>query len=142
MKSSLKYLPSVLLILLFAYAAVSKLASFNDFRLQLYRQPISHEVSAMLVYAIPATEMIVIILLSFKKVMLHGLYLSLSLLSVFSLYISLVLLHFWSRVPCSCGGILNHMSWSVHLVFNLAFIVLNLIAIHIHLKERRPVTGD
>jgi len=142
MKPFLRSLPVALLILLFVYAATTKLTSFAEFKIQLYRQTIPHEVAAILAFVIPATELAAVALLFFGKTMLKGLYLSLSLLSVFSLYITLVVLHFWSRVPCPCGGILGHMTWTVHLAFNLLFIAVNLIAIHIQIRERRAVTSQ
>jgi putative oxidoreductase len=142
MKEFLRSLPAALLILLFVYAVASKLADFAIFRIQLNRQTIPRGIAPILVYALPAGELAAVALLLFQRTALKGLYLSLLLLSIFTLYIALVVLHFWSRVPCPCGGILTHMSWTVHLAFNLLFIAINLIAIHIQLKERRAVTSE
>jgi hypothetical protein len=51
-----------------------------------------------------------------------GLYLSFALMTLFSVYI-LVITNYSSNVPCSCGGILEKMTWNQHLIFNLAFLV-------------------
>ena len=142
MKSYLKSLPAALLILLFVYAAASKLSGFAEFRIQLYRQTFPHGLADILLYAIPAAELTAVGLILFDRTALKGLFLSLLLLAAFTVYISLVLLRYRGRVPCSCGGVLGHMSWPVHLVFNLFFIAVNLIAIGIQLKERRPVTSQ
>jgi putative oxidoreductase len=140
MRTFLKSLPSAMLVLLFVYAATSKLMSIGEFRIQLHRQPFPPGVSDALLYLLPASEIVAAILLLFMRTSFAGLQLSLALLILFTGYVTLVLLHFWSKVPCACGGILNHMTWRTHLVFNCCFIAINIIAIKIHLKERRPVT--
>jgi putative oxidoreductase len=140
MGTFLKSLPSALLILLFVYAATSKLADFGGFRSQLSRQPFPSGVSDVLLYLLPAAEIIAALLLLSRRTSFAGLQLSLGLLILFTGYVALVLLHFWSRVPCSCGGILSHMTWKVHLFFNGGFLIINLIALCLYFKERRPVT--
>ncbi|MCR8560428.1 hypothetical protein KXD93_22430 [Mucilaginibacter sp. BJC16-A38] len=140
MSTFLKSLPVSLLILLFVYAAASKLLNFGDFRGQLNSQVFSTADAGVLVYVLPAAELIVALLLLFPRTMAAGLQLSLALLVLFSGYIALALLHFWQHVPCPCGGILSRMPWPVHLALNLLFICLNITAIIIQQKERRAVT--
>ncbi|WP_143822157.1 MauE/DoxX family redox-associated membrane protein [Mucilaginibacter pedocola] len=118
-----------LLILLYAYAAISKLAEFDEFRGEMLNQNFPREATEALVYLVPASELLAIALLLFPRSESYGLWLSLALLMLFSGYIALVLLGFWDRVPCSCGGILRRMGWGTHLAFNLSFVCLNLIAI-------------
>jgi putative oxidoreductase len=144
MKTSARSIISVLLILLFIYAAVSKLLTFSEFRQQLYNQTFPHQVAGILLYLLPAAELITAALLCGTRSMLAGLAASAALLAAFTAYISLVMLHYWDRVPCSCGGILSHMSWTTHLIFNWVFLILNLIAIYLHLSERRsqPLLTD
>jgi putative oxidoreductase len=138
MRTFIRSLPSALLILLFCYAAGSKLMDFEDFRGQLYNQTFPHGMAGVLLYALPVTEIATVILLLFRRTSLAGLQLSLLLLLLFTGYIALVLLHFWDRVPCSCGGILSHMSWTAHLVFNCIFILITLAGIAFHLREENP----
>lgn len=137
MKPFLKALPSALLILLFIYAAGSKLLSFPAFRGQLYNQSFPHGLADVLVYALPALELLAVCLLLFRRTQMAGLLLSLYLMLVFTGYIALVLLHFWNRVPCSCGGILSHMGWGSHLAFNLVFTAIALAAIRIHITDQK-----
>lgn len=118
-----------LVILLFVYAAVSKLANFDLFRRQMLIQVFPLWLSAILVWAIPLAELIVAIMLLFSNTMLRGLYLSCLLMMVFTGYISLVLLHVFKKVPCSCGGILQNMSWETHLIFNAVFLILIIVTI-------------
>lgn len=119
-----------LLMLLWVYAAVSKLLAAAAFREQLYNQTFPHVLADGLYYALPFAELLAAGLLSFTRTQTAGRWLSLGLLSIFSGYIVLVLLHFWSRVPCSCGGILSHMGWQMHLFFNLFFIGLTIAALY------------
>jgi putative oxidoreductase len=129
MKNKLQTTAETLLILLFVYAAASKLIDFNHFRGELYNQTFPHAWAGILLYLLPATELAAAALIIYPKTTTCGLALSLWLLIVFTGYIVLVQAHFWSRVPCSCGGILSHLSWTVHLYFNLFFILVNGIAL-------------
>jgi len=133
-------LPLTLLLLLHTYAVASKLSAFTLFRIALSRQPVPHAFAGVLLYALPGMEIITVFLLLCSSTLYTGLRLSLGLLSIFTGYIALVLLHWWPRTPCPCGGLLEHLSWKAHLLFNSACIALNLIAIYLHLKERRPQT--
>lgn len=126
-----------LLIILFIYAALSKLLTFGDFRQQLYNQTFPHWLAGVLLHLLPAAEIATAALLSFKRTLVAGLLGSCILLAAFTGYISLVMLHYWDRIPCSCGGILNHMSWTTHLIFNWVFLILNLLAIYLHFSERK-----
>jgi putative oxidoreductase len=126
---------------LFVYAAVSKLADFDTFRGQLANQTFPHALAAILVYALPAAELLTAGLLLAQRTSLAGLWLSLGLLLAFTGYIALVKLHYWSRVPCSCGGILSHMGWTTHLLFNLFFILLTVLALGQKGKAENPRTG-
>jgi len=129
MKTIFRPLASFLLILLFVYAAVSKLLSPADFRGELYNQAFPHWLADLLLYTLIPAELLTVALLSFPRGQQAGLLFSASLLSLFSGYITLVLLRFWDRVPCSCGGILKHLTWGTHLVFNIFFLALSLGAL-------------
>ncbi len=142
MKSFIKILIPILLILLFTYAAASKLMDVDRFRSQLYLQPFSQRLADVLLYALPTIELIVALLLCFNRTRFAGLLLSTLLMAVFTAYISLVLLHYWGKVPCSCGGILQHMSWPVHLAFNWAFMIAGVTAIALHITERKHQQHD
>ncbi|MEJ8841491.1 MauE/DoxX family redox-associated membrane protein [Lacibacter sp. H375] len=119
---------SSLLILLFAYTAFSKLFDYRAFTQTLSESPLIHNGADTIAWLLPATELVVVLLLFFEQTRKAGLYASLVLLSVFTLYIGIMLL-FVKELPCSCGGVLNKMSWKEHLFFNAGFLVINLIAI-------------
>ncbi|MFB9844028.1 MauE/DoxX family redox-associated membrane protein [Mucilaginibacter ginsenosidivorans] len=120
---------AALLILLWAYAAVSKLLDFDQFRGELLNQAIPRETAYPLSWLLPLSELSAAALLLFPKTEYRGFLLSALLLTLFSGYIALVLLGFWERIPCSCGGVLRHLGWGPHLVFNLAFLALSLAGV-------------
>lgn len=137
MKALIKSSVPALLVLLFVYAAFSKLITFNDFRQQLYNQAFSHELAGFLLYFLIPAEIVTALLLCFHRTQFIGLLFSFGLLLAFTIYIALVMLHYWDRTPCSCGGILNQMGWTTHLIFNCLFLILNLVALYIRFSERR-----
>jgi putative oxidoreductase len=136
MKVALKTLAPALLILLFAYAAASKLADLTSFRQEMHNQNFPPEVASALVFFIPAAELLAICLLLREKWLTAGLMLSVALMTAFTGYIALVLAGYWSRVPCSCGGILKHMSWQAHFIFNLFFLALSAVALILRYKGK------
>lgn len=121
------YTCTSLLILLWAYAAVSKLSDFTQFRNQMLQQVFSSGTAEVLVYILPAIELLVAALLCFSQTRLFGLAASAMLLLTFSIYIALILSNVFGKIPCSCGGILSQLGWGQHLIFNLFFLALALI---------------
>src|SRR5690606_18655277 len=67
-------------------------------------------------------------LLCFRNTRLFGLYVSFALMSGFSIYIYLIL-NYSDFIPCSCGGVIENLGWTQHLIFNGIFTGLALIAI-------------
>lgn len=137
MRSFIKSAVPFLLIILFTYAAASKLIDVDRFRSQLYLQPFAHGLADVLLYILPAGELTLAGLLCFNRTRFIGLLLSTLLMAAFTAYISLILLHFWGKVPCSCGGILENMSWPVHLAFNWAFLLAGITAIALQLADNK-----
>lgn len=125
-----------ILILLWVYTALNKLIDLQEFRLQLNNQNFSKTTAALLLYLIPISELLAVLLLLFKKTISIGLTLSTILLTIFTAYIFLVLIGFYDKIPCSCGGVLKEMGWTAHLFFNLFFLSLNLIALKFQLQQQ------
>lgn len=123
-----------LLILLWVYSAASKLMNFKEFEVQLRLQTLPPGLKSILIYALPLTEVAAATLLFIPRYRQAGLYASFSLLTLFSIYIGLILIYVFGRVPCSCGGILSHLPWGIHLVFNLACLLITTIAIYLRRK--------
>lgn len=125
-----------LLVLLFVYTAFSKLLDLETFQGNMYNQRLPRWMAMLLIWGLPPAEIAVAGFLLFPRTQRMGLYLSLTLLSLYTVYIAAILLHFFPRIPCSCGGILRHMTWQQHFWFNLAFIFLTILALA--LDEKSP----
>jgi len=126
----------LLYVLLFVYAAVSKLMDFENFQVQLGQSPILSVYAMLLSWMVPLLELIIALLLIVPKLRNSGLFLAVSLMTMFSVYIYIIL-HYSSFVPCSCGGVLEKMTWDAHLVFNLIFMALGCLAFIINYKSIR-----
>lgn len=120
-----------LFILLFVYAALSKLQDFEKFRVELGKSPILNAFSAPVAILVPIIEIMISIMLVVKHFQYVAFYLSFSLMVIFSAYITSIL-KFSPYIPCSCGGILQNMTWTEHLIFNLGFVLLASIAVLIY----------
>ena len=124
-------------ILLFVYAAVSKLLDFENFQTQLGQSPLLSAFAGWVSWIVPVTEIILSILLLINGLRVVALFASYLLMVMFSVYI-FIILHYSEFVPCSCGGILEKMTWQQHLAFNLIFCFFAFIA----LKFSTDTTSD
>lgn len=123
-KSSWAEVCCALLVLLFVYAGLSKvipLWHFDQFRHDMNNQPFPKWFTGFLSYALPITELGIAVCLIPNRSRRVGLWLSAVFMSLFTLYAALILLHMFPYVPCGCGGIISHLSWSQHLIFNSIF---------------------
>lgn len=127
---------SVLFILLFVYAAISKLLDFENFQIQLGQSPMLSAYAGLLALVVPVFEIAIAVLLGFSKTRRLGLLSSFTLMVMFSVYIYIIL-QYASFVPCSCGGVLDKMGWQEHLIFNLVFVLLAFIALQLSNKKNQ-----
>ena len=124
-----------LFILLFVYAAISKFLVFDEFKIQIGQSPVLTAYAGWLVWIVPCIEIIISLMLVIPQYRLQGLYASFSLMVMFTAYI-VIILNFSDHVPCSCGGVLEKLGWTEHLIFNSAFIALAFIGILILSEEK------
>lgn len=124
----------LLYMLLFVYAAASKIFDFENFQIQLSQSPVLSAFSYWISRLVPLTELILAALLAIPRFRFKALFGSLILMTMFTAYIFIVL-HFSPFVPCSCGGILEKMSWNTHLIFNAVFILCAIPALLFHRKS-------
>lgn len=118
----------LLYVLLFVYAAVSKLLDFERFQVQLAQSPLLSAFALWVSPLVIGIELLIAFLLVFPRTRIVALFGALSLMTMFTAYI-FIILHYSSFVPCSCGGILEKMTWNAHLAFNIVFLFLALVAI-------------
>lgn len=131
MKKKLQILPIIIayfFVLLFCYAAVSKILDFENFQVQLAQSPLLSAFAGFISFAVIIGEFLIAALLCLKITRLIGLYLSFGLLVSFTVYIYLIL-NYSDFVPCSCGGILEKLGWTEHLIFNIICVLMALFSI-------------
>ena len=138
-KSNFIYLVTILHIVLFTYAAVSKILDFQNFQIQIGQSPLLSAFAQAVAYGVIIAEIAIVLMLLNPKFNWLGLYGSFLIMVMFTAYI-FILLNFSSFIPCSCGGILEKMSWNEHMFFNCAFVILSGIAIVLQ-SETRIVYG-
>ncbi|MNK11827.1 Methylamine utilization protein MauE [compost metagenome] len=119
---------AALLIILFVYAAISKLRTYKTFEAQLVKSPYVTDFAGLAAWALPLSELVVAVLLIASRTRLIGMYGAYLLMFLFTGYIYAIL-HYSYFVPCSCGGILSKMNWETHFVFNIIFTSMALIGI-------------
>jgi len=123
-KNTIIEIISSLLIILFIYTALSKLSGYNTFTVQLSKSPFITSYAKLIAWSLPAAEILISLLLVSKKTRLIGLYASFFMMSLFTAYL-IIMLKFSYHIPCSCGGVLQYLSWNDHIVFNTFFIVIS-----------------
>lgn len=117
-----------LFILLFLYTAANKIWKFHNFEWVLGTLPIIGEFHKLIAYSVPTAEIITSCLLLVPLTRRDGLICSLLLMLAFTAYL-LFMVIYTKDLPCNCGGVIAHLSWKQHIVFNLFFLAFSLIAI-------------
>jgi|SRR5579859_4207644 len=111
------------LITLFVYAGAIKLFGYHKFMVQIGLSPLLPVFLHKIAWTIPASELVIAIILIFPKLLKTGLYASLVIMTVFTVYVTGIFT-VADHIPCSCGGILEGLSWTEHLVFNIGIVIL------------------
>lgn len=124
----------LIIILLFVYTGLSKFAEFSEFKAAVGKSPMLTSFSTFIVYFIPSLEIATGVLLAMPRWRLVGLYISYALMLMFTLYIYLMIYHSDYR-GCTCGGIIQRMSWDDHLYFNAILTLLILVALLLEIKR-------
>jgi hypothetical protein len=118
----------LLYIFLLVYAAMNKGLDFESFKVELGQSPLLSAFASWISWTVLIVESAIAILLLFPKTRIMALYAGFSLMSMFTAYI-FIMLNYSFFLACSCGGILEKMSWKEHLLFNLVFVVLAALAL-------------
>ncbi|PSL45693.1 methylamine utilization protein MauE [Chitinophaga niastensis] len=121
---------ALLFVILFLYTGISKVMDYPVFKEQIATSPLLAPVSRWISWMLPLSEFVVTVLLVIPRWRLKGLYAALGLMLIFTGYI-IFILNFNEQLPCSCGGVLEILSWKAHLIFNGIFIALALAGIAI-----------
>jgi hypothetical protein len=128
---------SLLFIILFAYAGITKLMEGQIFYDNIRNSPVlgGKVIASLASWTIPFSELVVALLLVWKRTRLLGFFAALSLMLLFTGY-TVSILFFSPYIPCSCGGVISLLSWEEHLVFNLVFLLLAILAILLSRKQK------
>lgn len=119
---------------MFVYASVSKILDFENFQVQLAQSPLLSAYAGSISYAVIISELLISSLLGIPKFRIYGLYSSFAMMFAFTFYIYIIL-NYSSFIPCSCGGILESLSWNEHLIFNVVCIVFAGVAVFFSKSE-------
>jgi putative oxidoreductase len=130
---------SALFIFLFIYTGINKFLVLRELKIALKDYPLIGSMSDIIAWVLPASELIISILLFVPYTRLFGLYSSLLLMILFTLYLSYMLI-FTQERPCTCGGMLQKLSWPQHFIFNIFFITLAAISIKLYKKQQKRRT--
>ncbi|SHG06904.1 MauE/DoxX family redox-associated membrane protein [Pedobacter caeni] len=128
-KENILTIITAIIAVLFFYAAFSKLIDYDKSIDQMHNQIFPSFISSILTWLIPTLEIILMLGLLFPTTRIKALLASLILLIIFTLYIAVAMTGAFGRIPCSCGGILENMSYGTHLIFNLIFIALAIVGL-------------
>jgi hypothetical protein len=115
---------------LFLYTAYAKIVDHDRFFKGLTRVHLIGAFAVFISFAVPVIEIIVALLLLIPQTAKLGLYSFIAVMSLFTIYIVSVMI--WEKkLPCHCGGAIEKLNWSQHIWFNLAFIVIAIIALRL-----------
>ncbi|MCU0444247.1 MAG: hypothetical protein MUE85_04965 [Microscillaceae bacterium] len=131
----------LLLVFLFVYAAISKLAVVDLFQSQMYESPLLPQYFVpFLAYFVPILELGIALFLVSGQNLLNGLYASFGIMLMFTLYMIGLISIFTDKIPCACGGILGKLGYTEHIIFNIIFTLLALLAIFVHTSKNKSKT--
>lgn len=117
-----------LFVLLFLYTAANKIWRFHNFEWVLSTLPVIGRLSKLIAFAVPTAELLTTALLLSPVGRKVGLLFSLLLMLIFTGYL-LFMVMYTNDLPCNCGGVISKLSWKQHIIFNLVFLILSIIAI-------------
>ncbi|MFD1605221.1 MauE/DoxX family redox-associated membrane protein [Flavobacterium artemisiae] len=131
LKKNIVEIICLLYLLLFAYAATSKALDFEKFQVELGQSPLLSAFADWISWTVLIVEFLIVFFLIITKTRMKALYAGFCLMAMFTAYI-FIMLNYSSFLPCSCGGILEKMSWQQHLFFNVFFLIIGGIALSLH----------
>ncbi|HMR92707.1 MAG TPA: MauE/DoxX family redox-associated membrane protein [Chitinophagaceae bacterium] len=136
---------AAMLVLLFLYTAINKIRSQDSFKDAMAQNAVLAAYTGTLSWLIPMTEIIIAGLLIIPRFRRYGLLGAFLLMTLFTSYVA-YMLTMAGDLPCTCGGVIQQMSWKQHLWFNTAFTILALAAFFsypkrfAHGKQEKPNT--
>jgi len=112
------------------------MVDYSVFKEKISSSPLLEPAAGPLAWLLPGIELVVVVLLIIPRWRLRGLYMSFLLMILFTGYI-IATAGSDEYLPCSCGGVLEKLSWKAHLLFNGIFIALALSGIQLERNINR-----
>jgi putative oxidoreductase len=105
---------------------MSKFLDFEQSTGEMLKQPFPHWSARIFVWEVPSMEILIVFAFivgafNLERLRTVTLWVSFVLMSLFAIYTGSILLHFSPYVPCSCGGVIKHLTWTQHLFFQSLF---------------------
>jgi hypothetical protein len=117
-------------ILLWTYSGLTKYIEHEKFITALKASSAIAASAGIISWIIPSIELLAAFFLLFPAFRGIGMQLTSIMIISFTLYVGYMLL-FISDLPCSCGGVIEKMSWKTHLWFNTGLSGLSLWGIQL-----------
>ena len=115
---------------LYMYTGYDKLVNAEAFIKGNSKIPLVGQYAGLIGWGIPILEILLAILLIIPivKVKKITLWPSVGLMAIFTIYLVTMLMFVPDRL-CHCGGVIESMSWTSHLIFNLIWLGAGIFAI-------------
>lgn len=115
---------------LYMYTGYDKLTHLKTFIKGNKSLPYVGEYAVYIGWGIPLLEILLAVLLILPFITLQRIALSASvvLMGIFTLFLSLMMQFVPDRL-CQCGGVIESMGWTTHLIFNLVWLVAGIYAL-------------
>jgi len=128
-------------IVLFLYTGITKLLDIQTVKEQLLSAPLlgSPLLASIITWALPIFEILLAIALFIPRISPKALYVTLALMAAFTIYVTIVLA-VDSHIACSCGGIIEELSPTEHVLFNAVCVVLCSIALAVRCRQETTKT--
>jgi len=122
---------NIILASLFAYTAYEKIMDHERFMNGIARVELIGKFAFFISWTVPIVELLIVVLILIPETAKIGLWCFLGVMIIFTMYILIALI--WaSKLPCHCGGVIETLTWTEHLWFNIGFILLSIIAIRLN----------
>ena len=125
---------TAIFVLLFLYTAIEKFRDTEHFYQALKKSPLLSNWAALLTGFIPTVEAALVLLLIIPRTRRLGILGSTLLMFVFTVYIGYMIATS-SSLPCTCGGIIQDLTWREHLLLNSVMFLSGLIAMKYTYKK-------
>jgi hypothetical protein len=137
-KSNLSNVIAAFMMFLFVYTATSKLLNLPALRAVLIKSKFPGAIAGYISILIPSVEIIIAFLLYLPFSRRFGFIASTVLMLLFTLYIVVMVL-LLPELPCSCGGVIQSMTWTQHLVFNVIVTLISYLGFRFYQNSKQEL---